>query len=249
PTRRSSDLLGASGEHLAHPTDLGIATDHRVELAALGDLGGVDAVLLESALRLLLAGGCALHVRHGSPSRLELRWLNFSAMARRMHEPGRIDPERMPPADEGCRKCVRCTHRERADERTTMSYLSTFWDFLWSMFWIFAFVAYLFAIFSIIGDLFRDHRLAGWAKALWIIFLIFVPFLTALAYLIVRGRGMAERNAAAAAEARRATDDYIRQAAGGSPSAADEIQKAKALLDSGAISTSEYEALKAKALR
>jgi hypothetical protein len=130
-----------------------------------------------------------------------------------------------------------------------MSYLSTFWDFLWSMFWIFAFVAYLFAIFSIIGDLFRDHKLAGWAKAIWIIFLIFVPFLTALAYLIVRGRGMAERNAAAAAEARRATDDYIRQAAGGSPSAADEIQKAKALLDSGAISTSEYEALKAKALR
>jgi hypothetical protein len=130
-----------------------------------------------------------------------------------------------------------------------MSYLSTFWDFLWSMFWIFAFVAYLFAIFSIIGDLFRDHKLAGWAKAIWIIFLIFVPFLTALAYLIVRGRGMAERNAAAVAQSRQATDDYIRQAAGTSAGAADEIQKAKALLDAGAISAGEYEALKAKALR
>lgn len=130
-----------------------------------------------------------------------------------------------------------------------MSYLSTFWDFLWSMFWIFAFVAYLFAIFSIIGDLFRDHRLPGWAKAIWIIFLIFVPFLTALAYLITRGRGMAERTAAAAAEARRATDDYIRQAAGGSTSAADEIHKAKGLLDAGAITPAEYEALKAKVLR
>jgi hypothetical protein len=130
-----------------------------------------------------------------------------------------------------------------------MSYLSTFWDFLWSMFWIFAFVAYLFAIFSIIGDLFRDHKLAGWAKAIWIIFLIFVPFLTALAYLIVRGRGMAERNAAAVAQSRQATEDYIRQAAGTSASAADEIHKAKALLDAGAISAGEYEALKTKALR
>ena len=129
-----------------------------------------------------------------------------------------------------------------------MSYLSTFWDFLWSMFWIFAFVAYLFAIFSIIGDLFRDHKLAGWAKAIWIIFLLFVPFLTALVYLIARGRGMAERNAAAAAAQRQATDDYIRQAAGAT-SAADEIQKAKALLDAGAINASEYEALKSKALR
>src|SRR5690606_33985091 len=117
-----------------------------------------------------------------------------------------------------------------------------------SVFWFFAFVAYLFAIFSIIGDLFRDHKLAGWAKAIWIVFLLFVPFLTALVYLIARGRGMAERNAAAAAQARQATDDYIRQAAG-STSAADEIQKAKALLDAGAINASEYEALKSKALR
>jgi hypothetical protein len=129
-----------------------------------------------------------------------------------------------------------------------MNFLSTFWDFLWSMFWIFAFVAYLFAIFAIIGDLFRDHKLNGWWKALWIIFLIFVPFLTALVYLIARGKGMGERSAAAAAQAQQATDAYIRQAAGTSPSPADEIHKAKALLDAGAISQAEFDALKAKAL-
>lgn len=129
-----------------------------------------------------------------------------------------------------------------------MTYLHTFWDFIWSVFWIFAFVAYLFAIFSIIGDLFRDRKLNGGWKALWIVFLIFVPFLTALVYLIARGRGMSERSAAEAAKAREATDAYIRQATGTSASPADEIQKAKALLDAGAISQAEFEALKAKAL-
>lgn len=130
-----------------------------------------------------------------------------------------------------------------------MTFLSSFWDFLWALFWAFAFVAYLFAIFAIIGDLFRDHKLAGGWKALWIIFLIFLPFLTALVYLIVRGNGMAERSAAAAGRAQRATDDYIRQAAGTSASPAEEIAKAKSLLDSGAISQAEFDALKAKALR
>jgi hypothetical protein len=129
-----------------------------------------------------------------------------------------------------------------------MNFLSTFWDFLWSMFWIFAFVAYLFAIFAIIGDLFRDHKLNGWWKALWIVFLIFVPFLTALVYLIARGKGMGERSAAAATQAQQATDAYIRQAAGTSASPADEIHKAKALLDAGAITQAEFDALKAKAL-
>ena len=68
---------------------------------------------------------------------------------------------------------------------------------------IFVFIVYLFAIFAIIGDLFRDHKQSGWAKALWIIFLILVPFLTALIYLIARGGGMAERQQAAAAAAQK----------------------------------------------
>ncbi|MBW9109410.1 SHOCT domain-containing protein [Microbacterium trichothecenolyticum] len=123
-----------------------------------------------------------------------------------------------------------------------------FWDFILWMFWIFVFVAYLMVIFSIIGDLFRDDSLNGWLKAIWIIFLIFVPFLTALIYLIARGNGMQKRSIAQAQELRAAQDAYIRQTAGSGSSAADDIAKAKSLLDSGAISQAEFDALKAKAL-
>jgi hypothetical protein len=111
-----------------------------------------------------------------------------------------------------------------------------FWDFVLWFFWVFVFVAYLMVIFSIIGDIFRDSSLNGWLKALWMLFLIFVPFLTALIYLIARGPGMQKR--------------YIRETAGtaGGASPTEEISKAKALLDSGAISQAEFDALKAKAL-
>ncbi len=126
-----------------------------------------------------------------------------------------------------------------------MSFLSNLWDFLWMFLTIFIFIAYLMALFSIIADLFRDQKLNGWFKAIWFIFLIFVPLLTALVYLIARGRGMAERNVAAAKQVKDAQDQYIRQVAGGS---AAEIAEAKKLLDSGAITQAEFEALKAKAL-
>lgn len=121
-----------------------------------------------------------------------------------------------------------------------------FWNILWIFFWSFAFVAYLFALFAIVADLFRDSKLNGWWKALWIIFLIFVPFLTALVYLIARGRGMAERSQKASRQAQSEANDYIRSVAGASP--ADEIAKAKSLLDAGTITQDEYNALKAKAL-
>ena len=123
-----------------------------------------------------------------------------------------------------------------------------FWDLILWFFWIFVFVAYLMVIFSIIGDLFRDDSVNGWLKAIWIIFLIFVPFLTALIYLIARGNGMQKRSIAQAQELRAAQDAYIRQTAGSGSSAADDIAKAKSLLDSGAISQAEFDALKAKAL-
>ncbi|MBN9140283.1 MAG: SHOCT domain-containing protein [Micrococcales bacterium] len=128
-----------------------------------------------------------------------------------------------------------------------MTFLSNFWDFLWALFWAFAFVAYLFAIFAIIGDLFRDHKLNGWWKALWIIFLIFLPFLTALVYLIARGNGMAERSQKAARAQQQVAEGYIREVAG-TATPTDEIAKAKALLDAGAITQAEFDALKAKAL-
>lgn len=128
-----------------------------------------------------------------------------------------------------------------------MGFLNNFWDFLWMFLTIFVFIVYLFAIFAIIGDLFRDHKQSGWAKALWIIFLILVPFLTALIYLIARGGGMAERQQAAAAAAQKQADDYIRGVAGSSP--ADEIAKAKALLDAGTISQAEFDSIKKKATK
>nr|WP_300152239.1 SHOCT domain-containing protein [Propionicimonas sp.] len=124
-------------------------------------------------------------------------------------------------------------------------FLSHIWDFIWMFFTIFVFFAWLMALFSIIGDLFRDRALSGWAKAVWLLFLIFVPFLTALVYLIARGSGMAERALSQAKAQKSATDDYIRSVSGG---AAGEIAQAKALLDAGTITQTEFDALKAKAL-
>lgn len=122
----------------------------------------------------------------------------------------------------------------------------SFWDLIWWFLWAFVFVAYLFALFAIISDLFRDHKLSGWWKAVWIFFLIFFPFITALVYLIARGGGMAERSAAQMRSVQQAQNDYIKHVAGTSP--ADEIAKAKSLLDDGTITQAEYDNLKAKAL-
>ena len=121
-----------------------------------------------------------------------------------------------------------------------------FWSLIWLFFWGFVFISYLMALFSIVADLFRDHTLNGWWKAVWIIFLVFAPFITALVYVIARGRGMAERSQRDMRQAQAATDNYIRDVAGSSP--ADEIAKAKALLDSGTISQEEYAHLKSRAL-
>ncbi len=118
-------------------------------------------------------------------------------------------------------------------------------DFFWYLLWIFYFTAYIFMVFLIISDLFRDHKLNGWWKAVWIIFLIFAPFLTALVYVIARGKGMAERAAASRGGVVAESDDY-RPAASSTP--AQDIAQAKELLDAGTITQGEYEALKSKAL-
>ena len=125
-----------------------------------------------------------------------------------------------------------------------------FWSNLGSIIWytltIIIFISYLMVLFSIISDIFRDRNLAGGWKALWIFFLIFVPIVTALVYLIARGRGMGERQAAAVQQYKTAQDDYIKEVAGTSP--ADQIAQAKSLLDAGTITQAEFDALKAKAL-
>lgn len=124
--------------------------------------------------------------------------------------------------------------------------MDSFWDFLWVILVSFAFIAYLMLLFSIITDLFRDHKSSGWAKAIWVVFLIIFPFITALIYLIVKGDDMTKRSVRAAQEMQSAQDAYIRQVAG--KSGPEQIADAKALLDAGTISPQEFEALKAKAL-
>lgn len=125
-----------------------------------------------------------------------------------------------------------------------MDFLGSLWDFFWTLFWIFALVAYLIALFSVITDLFRDRELSGWWKALWIVFLLFVPLLTTLVYVIARGDGMAQRSAAVARGRQESFDAYVRDVAGTSP--VDQIAKAKELLDAGSLTQSEFDALKAK---
>jgi hypothetical protein len=126
--------------------------------------------------------------------------------------------------------------------------MDNFWDWFWLMIWWFFFIAYLMIFFQILTDLFRDKELSGWWKALWVIFLIVAPFLSALIYLIARGRGMAERQMEQVISSKRATDEYIRTTAGAGASPAGEIAAAKGLLDSGAIDAAEFERLKARAL-
>ena len=122
-----------------------------------------------------------------------------------------------------------------------------FWEFFWLWVWSFFFVMYLMVLFQIIRDLFRDRDLSGWLKALWVIALILAPFLSAVIYLIARGRRMAERQARDIADARATTDGYIRSVSGRGGSA-DQIASAKQLLDSGTITQAEFDRLKEKAL-
>lgn len=122
-------------------------------------------------------------------------------------------------------------------------------EILWSLMVIFFMVIYFMIIFSIFGDLFRSKDMGGLAKALWVLFIFVFFFIGPFVYLIVRGSGMSERALAAQADAQQQVQDYAQTVvaqSGGSP--ADHIEKAKALLDSGAISQQEFETLKAKAL-
>jgi len=126
--------------------------------------------------------------------------------------------------------------------------VDSFWDFFWFTISFFLLMAYLVVLFQILTDLFRDRDTSGWLKAVWVFFLIILPLLTSLVYLIARGRDMAERNIAYAKAQQADTDAYIRSVSASSASPADEIGRAKGLLDSGAISQAEFDALKAKAL-
>jgi len=125
--------------------------------------------------------------------------------------------------------------------------MSNFWDFVQLLIWSFFLLFYLLVLFQIIGDLFRDTETGGFAKAVWLICLFVFPMITALIYIVTRGRKMGERQRASMLRAKEEADNYIRQVGGKSP--ADQIADAKALLDANTITQDEFMRLKAKALQ
>jgi hypothetical protein len=123
-----------------------------------------------------------------------------------------------------------------------------FLDVFWTMIIFFLWVIWIWFLIAILSDVFRRHDIGGGSKALWCFFIIFLPVVGALSYLIVNGQGMAQRNVSESQAHRAQMDDYVRSVATTGGGAAGEIEKAKQLLDSGAISADEYASLKAKAL-
>ena len=120
-------------------------------------------------------------------------------------------------------------------------------DIIWSMLWLFFLFIWIMILVQVLIDLFRDHSLSGVAKALWVIALVFLPFITVFVYIIARGSGMAERGMKQQQQLQAQMDTYVRSvsASGG---AAEQIEKAKSLLDGGTITQAEFDQLKAKAL-
>jgi Short C-terminal domain len=126
--------------------------------------------------------------------------------------------------------------------------VNSFSDFFWLLLWAFVFACYLLVLFQVFVDLFRDHDLSGWWKAIWVIFLIIVPFLSLLIYVIARGRGMAERRLEAQGGGRRDEEAYVPPSIISMPNPTEQIASAQKLLDSGAITQAEFDQLKQKAL-
>ena len=122
--------------------------------------------------------------------------------------------------------------------------LGMFWTFLWFFLWI----AWIVVLFRVIFDIFRSKDMGGWGKALWVIFVVFLPFLGVLVYLIARGHSMSERDYQDAAAQEKAFQAYVRSAAGTGGGSADELTKLADLRDKGVISDAEFQAQKAKLL-
>jgi hypothetical protein len=118
----------------------------------------------------------------------------------------------------------------------------------WSMLWFFLFVIWIWMLFAVFGDIFRSQDLSGWGKALWSIFIIFLPYLGVFVYLIARGHKMAENSVREATERESQFREYVQSVSGGSGGAASEIARLADLRDKGVLSEEEFQAAKAKAL-
>jgi predicted PurR-regulated permease PerM len=123
-----------------------------------------------------------------------------------------------------------------------------FLDILWDILIIFAWLIFIWIAITVLIDVFRRHDISGWAKAAWVIFVVILPWIGVLVYLIVNHDGMNERRIKDAQTQQAQFDEYVRRTAGSGGGASAEIEKAKALLDSGAITQQEFDSLKAKAL-
>lgn len=123
-----------------------------------------------------------------------------------------------------------------------------FLEVLWTMFVFFAFIIWFWILITVFADIFRRRDIGGGSKTLWIIFVIVLPFLGVFIYLISNNEGMAQRNIERAEAQQQQMDAYVKSVAGSGGGAAAEIERAKGLLDSGAITQAEYDAIKAKAL-
>lgn len=123
-----------------------------------------------------------------------------------------------------------------------------FLNILWDMLIFFAWVIFIWIAITVLIDVFRRRDMSGWAKAAWTVFVVLIPWIGVLIYLIVNHQGMADRKYQDAAAAQSQFDDYVRQTAATAASPTAEIERAKGLLDSGAITQAEFDAIKAKAL-
>jgi len=123
-----------------------------------------------------------------------------------------------------------------------------FLDILWTMLIFFLWIAWFWILITVFADIFRRHDTSGFGKVLWLIFVILVPFLGVFVYLIANHDGMTKRNIERMQSQQAQMDDYVRSVAGSGGGAAAEIERAKALLDSGAITQAEFDSIKAKAL-
>jgi uncharacterized membrane protein YcjF (UPF0283 family) len=124
-------------------------------------------------------------------------------------------------------------------------------DLIWTSLWVFFLIMVIWVFIAIVTDLFRDHELTGWAKAVWVVALIVFPAVASIVYLVVRGRGMAQREAAQRQAVRAEMDDYIRTTAATAPGAGpvDDLSRLADLRASGAITEAEFEVIKSRVVR